>query len=164
MLELVAITCDGAHTAEGQLADLRATREDNWLGEVSILEHDTDGRYSVKAKNPAVGDKHAGKGAAWGGLTGLAVGAIGGPLGLVLWSTTGAIAGAALGAKKESAFMPLVEDFKARLAPGASMMVLVGETQALDSFVAAVNADAGAVIRRALTSDQAEELSKASAV
>jgi uncharacterized membrane protein len=161
MLELVAITCDGAQTAEHKLADLRATREDNWLGEVSILEHDTDGRYSVKAKNPHVGDKHAGKGAAWGGLTGLAVGAIGGPLGLVLWSTTGAITGAAIGAGKESAFMPWVEEFKTRLAPGASMMVLVGETQALDSFDAAVNADAGAVVRRALTSAQAEELSKA---
>jgi uncharacterized membrane protein len=161
MLELAAITCDGAQTAERQLADLRATREDNWLGEVSILEHDSDGRYSVKAKNPSVGDRHAGKGAAWGGLTGLAVGAIGGPLGLVRWSTTGADAGAALGAKKESAFMPLVEEFKVRLAPGASMMVLVGETQALDSFVAAVNADTSAVHRQALTSEQAEELSNA---
>jgi uncharacterized membrane protein len=161
MLEVVAITCDGAQAAERQLADLRASGNDSWLGEVSIIEHDSDGRYSVKAKNPSVGDKHAGKGAAWGGLTGRFVGAIGGPLGLVLWSTTGAVAGGAHGAKKESAFMPWVEEFKTRLAPGASMMVLVGETQALDSFVAAVNADTSAVHRQALTSEQAEELSNA---
>lgn len=126
MLELVAITCDGAQTAERELANLPATREDNWLGEVSILEHDSDGRYSVKAKNPHVGDKHAGKGAAWGGLTGLAVGAIGGPLGLVLWSTTGAVAGAAIGAGRESAFMPLVEDFRCRRQCGCERRAPTG--------------------------------------
>ena len=66
MLEVVAITCDGAQAAERQLADLRAAGNEAWLGEVSIIEHDADGRYSVKAKNPSVTDKHAGKGAAWG--------------------------------------------------------------------------------------------------
>ena len=162
MLEVVAITCDGAQAAERQLADLRAAGDEAWLGEVSIIEHDADGRYSVKAKNPSVTDKHAGKGAAWGGLTGLFVGALGGPLGLVLWSTTGAVVGGSIGAGKESAFMPLVEAFEARLAPGASMLVLVGESPALDALVAAVGADTSAVHRQALTSEQAAELSKAS--
>ena len=126
MLEMVAITFDGAHAAERSLSELRATRDDPWLSEVSIIEHDTDGRYSVKAKNPDVEDRHAGKGAAIGGLTGLFIGAIGGPFGLVLWSGTGALAGGAIGAGKESAFLPMVEDLKARVAPGASMLVLVG--------------------------------------
>jgi uncharacterized membrane protein len=161
MLEVVAITFDGAHTAEGRLGELRASRDDEWLSEVSIIEHDRDGRYAVKAKNPAVSDRHAGKGAAIGGLTGLFVGLLGGPLGLVLWSGTGALVGGAVGASKESAFMPLVEEFEARLAPDASMQVLVGETPALDALVAAVGADPDAVIRRPLTSDQAAELSAA---
>ena len=158
MLEMVAITFDGAHTAERTLSDLRASRSDPWLSEVSIIEHDTDGRYSVKAKNPDVEDRHAGKGAAIGGLTGLFVGAIGGPFGLVLWSTTGALAGGAIGAGKESAFLSTVEQLKARLAPGASMLILVGETPALDALVDAVGADDSNMLRQPLSSEQAAEL------
>ncbi len=158
MLEMVAITFDGAHTAERALSDLRADRDDAWLSEVSIIEHDNDGRYSVKAKNPDVEDRHAGKGAAIGGLTGLFIGAIGGPFGLILWSTTGAMAGGAIGAAKESAFMPMVETLKARLAPGASMLILVGETPALDQLESAVGANPDHVLRQPLTSAQAEEL------
>lgn len=161
MLEVVAITFDGAHAAEGRLGELRSSRDDEWLGEVSIIEHDRDGRYAVKAKNPSVTDRHAGKGAAIGGLTGLFIGALGGPLGLVLWSGTGALIGGSAGAAKESAFMPLVEEFEAKLAPDASMQVLVGETPALDALVAAVGPGEGAVIRRPLTSDQAAELTNA---
>lgn len=158
MLEMVAITLDGAHVAERTLSDLRASRADPWLGEVSIIEHDTDGRYSVKAKNPDVEDTHAGKGAAIGGLTGLFIGAIGGPFGIILWSTTGALVGGAAGANKESAFLPMVDGLKSRVAPGASMLVLVGETPTLDSFVSAVGADDSSVLRQALTSEQANEL------
>ena len=153
MLEMVAITLDGAHAAERKISDLRASRDDPWLAEVSIIEHDTDGRYSVKAKNPDVEDRHAGKGAAIGGLTGLFVGAIGGPFGLILWGTTGALTGGVIGAGKESAFLPMVDGLKARLAPGASMLILVGETPALDGLVSAVGADDSNVVRQALTSE-----------
>lgn len=158
MLEMVAITFDGAHSAERTLGELRAARQDPWLSEVSVLEHDTDGRYSVKAKNPDVEDRHAGKGASIGALTGLFIGAIGGPLGLVLWSTSGAMVGGAVGAGKESAFLPMVEELKARLAPGASMLVLVGETPALDGLVGATGATEVNVFRQPLTSAQAAEL------
>ncbi len=158
MLEMVAITFDGAHTAERTLSDLRSARSDPWLSEVSIIEHDTDGRYSVKAKNPDVEDRHAGKGAAIGGLTGLFIGAIGGPFGLILWSGAGALTGGAIGAGKESAFLPMVEQLKARLAPDASMLILVGETPALDGLVDAVGAADSNVLRQPLTSDQAAEL------
>jgi uncharacterized membrane protein len=161
MLEMVAITFDGAHAAERALSELRATRDDPWLAEVSIIEHDTDGRYSVKAKNPDVDDRHAGKGAAIGGLTGLFVGAIGGPFGLVLWSSVGALTGGAIGAGKESAFLPMVDELKARLAPGASMLILVGETPALDGLVSAVGTDESNVLRQPLSSEQANELTAA---
>jgi uncharacterized membrane protein len=163
MLEMIAITFDGAHAAERQLSDLRTTRKDPWLSEVSLIEHDVDGRYSVKAKNPSVDKEHAGKGAAIGGLTGLFIGAIGGPFGLFLFGTLGAMTGAAVGAGKESAFKPLVDELKARLAPDASMMVLVGESPTLDSVQSAVAAPANRILRRPLTSDQAQELSKETA-
>ena len=160
MLEMIAITFDGAHAAERQLSDLRESRKDEWLSEVSLLEHDSDGRYSVKAKNPHVDKSHAGKGAAIGGLTGLFVGAIGGPFGLLLWGSLGALTGSAVGVGHESPFKPMVDELKARLAPDASMLVLVGETPALDSLQSAVDAPPNRVLRQALTSAQARELSE----
>lgn len=162
MLEMAAITFDGAHAAERTLSDLRSKRDDPWLSEVSAIEHAADGRYSVKAKDPDVTDRKAGKGAAVGALTGLFLGAIGGPFGLVLWSSVGALTGGAVGAGKESAFLPMVDELKARLAPDASMLILVGETSTLDSFVSAVGAANSAVLRQPLTSEQAKELSAAS--
>ena len=161
MLEVVVVTFDGAQAAERRLSDLRAARDDDWLGEISVIEHDRDGRYSVKAKNPAVTDRHTGRGAAIGGLTGLFVGAIAAPLGLVAWSGVGAHSGGLIGASPQRAFMPLVEEFEARLAPDTSMLVLVGETPALDALVAAAKADPDAVMRRPLTSEQVEELLQA---
>ncbi len=159
MLEMIAVTFDGAHAAERQLSDLRDSRKDEWLSEVSLLEHDSDGRYSVKAKNPSVDKSHAGKGAALGGLTGLFIGAIGGPFGLLLWGSLGALTGSAVGVGHESAFKPMVDELKARLAPDASMLVLVGESPALDSLQSAVDAPPNRVLRQALTSAQAQELS-----
>jgi uncharacterized membrane protein len=160
MLEMIAVTFDGAHAAERQLSDLRDARKDEWLSEVSVLEHDSDGRYSVKAKNPSVDKSHAGKGAAIGGLTGLFIGAIGGPFGLLLWGSLGALTGSAVGVGHESAFKPMVDELKARLAPDASMLVLVGETPALDGLQSAIDPPPNRVIRQALTSDQARELSE----
>jgi len=161
MLEMVAVTYDGAHAAERALSDLRAERDDQWLSEVSIIEHDTDGRYSVKAKNPDLEKSHIGSGAAIGGLTGLFVGAIGGPLGLLFWGTMGAMTGGAIGATHESAFLPLVEELKAVLPPGASSLILVGETTNLDAFVKTLDVPESQTMRRALTSEQASELSEA---
>ena len=63
-----------------------------------------------------------------------------------------------IGAGKESAFLSTVEQLKARLAPGASMLILVGETPALDALVDAVGADDSNVLRQPLSSEQAAEL------
>lgn len=163
MLEMVAVRYDGAHAAERALSDMRSARDDAWLSEVSLLEHDRDGRYSVKAKNPKVGEGKAGAGAAIGGLTGLFIGAIGGPFGLLFWGAIGALTGGGIGASAESAFKPTVDALKEALPPDASMLVLVGETDTLDAFVAATGAGESEIVRNPLTSEQAAELEKASA-
>lgn len=162
MLEVIAVAYDGTHGAERELSDLRSKRDDPWLSEVSIIEHHKDGRYSVKAKDPDVDSSDAGKGAAIGGLTGLLIGAIGGPLGLVFWTGVGALTGGAIGAGKDSAFLPLVDELKARIGPGASVLVLVGETSTIDDLAAAVNVDRKSILRRPLTNEQAKELADAS--
>ena len=163
MLEVLAVTFDDVRAAEQQLSHLRAVRDFEWLGEVSVIERDRDGRYSVKAKNPSLTNQRAVRGAAIGGLTGLFVGAIGGPLGLVQWSGVGELTGRATGASREQAFMPLVVEFEARLTPGTSMLVFVGETAALEALVAGTTAGPDAIVRRPLTTEQAEKLSKAAA-
>lgn len=70
--------------------------------------------------------------------------------------------GAAMGASRESAFKPMVDELEARLAPDASMLVLVGESPALDALQSAVDAPANRIYRQALTSAQARELTEAS--
>ena len=161
MLEMAAIRYDGAHAAERALSDMRGSREDEWLEDVGVIEHGRDGRYSVKAKNPQVGEGKAGSGAAIGGLTGLFIGAIGGPLGLLFWGTIGALTGGGIGAAAESSFKPMVDALKDALPPDGSMLVLVGETDTLDAFVGAAGAGRDSLIRHPLTSDQAAELTRA---
>ena len=162
MLEMAAVPFDGAHRAERALSDLRTDSDEPWLSEVSVIEHDADGRYSVKAKNPDVAKGHAGSGVAIGGLTGVFVGLIGGPLGLLFWGTMGALTGGALGGSKESAFKPMIDELESRLAPDASMLVLVGETPAIDAFVSATKTGStGETLRSPLTSEQAAELDRA---
>ena len=91
------------------------------------------------------------------------IGAIGGPFGLLLWGSLGALTGSAVGVGHESAFKPMVDELKARLAPDASMLVLVGETPAIDGLQSAIDPPPNRVLRQALTSDQARELSEAHA-
>ncbi len=83
------------------------------------------------------------------------------PLGLLFWGTLGALTGGALGAGAESAFKPMIDELEGRLAPDASMLVLVGETQTVDQFVTASGGTGGQLLRAPLTSEQAAELNKA---
>ena len=161
MLEVVAVSFPGAHSAERELSGLRSTRSDAWLSEASVIERDPDGRYSVKAKNPSLTADQKGTGAAVGGLTGLFIGIIGGPLGLLFWGAVGAVTGGAIGARHKSAFKPMIDELEARLAPDSSMLLLVGESTTADDFERALQPSADRLVREQLTSDQEEELTKA---
>ena len=91
-VEMAAVAFDGTHTAEQELSALRASRDDAWLTDVAVLEHHAGGRYSMKATSPDYGDEdHIGAGIALGGGTGLLLGMIAGPLGLIFWGTMGAM-------------------------------------------------------------------------
>jgi hypothetical protein len=51
---------------------------------VAVLEHHRGGQFSMKATTPDYGEEgHVGAGASIGGLTGLMLGAIAGPLGIL---------------------------------------------------------------------------------
>jgi hypothetical protein len=70
--------------------------------------------------------------------------------------------GAAIGADRESAFLPMVEELKAAIPPGASALILVGETETLNAFVKTLEVPESQTLRRPLTSEQARELSESS--
>lgn len=161
-IEMAVVTFEGTHTAERELSDLRASRDDAWLTEVAVLEHHRGGRFSMKATTPDYGEKgHVGAGATMGGLTGLALGAIAGPLGLVFWGTMGAMSGGALGdTGSRGAFDPLVEQVKDALPRNSSALILAAEPSTAEEFIAAAGADRQ-VSRQQLTDEQVEHLSQA---
>ena len=164
-MEMAVITFDGTHQAESELSSLRASRDDAWLSEVAVVEHHRGGRFSMKATTPDYGDKgHVGAGASLGGLTGLAMGAIAGPLGIVFWGTLGTATGGALGDTGHAgAFDPLVAQVKDALPRNASALMLVAETPTAEELISVVGTS-GQVNRQQLTDEQVDQLSEAALV
>jgi uncharacterized membrane protein len=168
-IEMAAVTFDGAHTAEKELSALRATRQEPWLTEIAELEHHVGGRFSMKATSPAYDDKdHIGRGLAIGGGTGLLLGAIGGPLGILFLGTVGAITGGTIGASKEQAdaqgaFAPLVKEVKAALPHNSSALFLVAEPETAEELVSAVGDRGRQILREELTDEQITQLTEAAA-
>lgn len=162
-VEMAAVAFDGAHTAEKELSALRTSRDDPWLTEVAVLEHHLGGRFSMKATSPDYGDEdHVGAGLALGGATGLLLGTIAGPLGIIFWGTMGAVAGGALGASEQTgAFDPLVEQVKEALPHNTSALILVAENATAEELISAVGARGRQVLRQDLTDEQVEQLTQA---
>ena len=161
-MEMAVLAFEGTHSAERELSVLRASRDDAWLSEVAVLEHHVGGRYSMKATSPDYGEKdHVAAGAAIGGLTGLCLGAIAGPLGLIFWSSMGALTGGALGdSGRAGAFDPLVDQVKGALPQGSSALILVAKGSTAEELISAVGPGAR-VSRQQLTDEQVEHLSEA---
>jgi uncharacterized membrane protein len=164
-IEMAAVAFDGAHTAEKELSALRTSRSDAWLAEVAVLEHQSSGRFSVKATNPDYGEEdHTGSGIAIGAGTGLLIGLIGGPIGLLFWTAAGAITGGAVGASdRVGTFDPLVAQVKDALPNNTSALILVAEEATSEELVAAVGERGRQVIRQELTQEQLDELARAAA-
>ena len=161
-MEMAVITFEGTHDAEQGLSRLRASRDDAWLTEVAVLEHHRGGRYSMKATTPDYGEKgHVGAGATVGGLTGLALGTIAGPLGILFWGTMGAMTGGVAGdTGSAGAFDPLVEQVKDALPRNSSALILVAEPSTAEEFIAAAGANRQ-ISRQQMTDEQVEQLSQA---
>ena len=161
-VEMVAVTFDGTHTAEKELSDLRTSRTDSWLDEVAVLEHHKGPRYSMKATSPDYGDEsHVGAGIALGGGTGLLLGMIAGPLGLIFWGTMGALTGAAAGSREPNAFDPIVDEVKEALPHDTSALILVAENPTAEALVSAVGRDGRQTLRQEMTDEQVRQLKQA---
>jgi uncharacterized membrane protein len=162
-LEMTAVTFDGTHAAEQELSALRTARNDPWLIEVAVLEHHASGRYSVKATSADYGEEdHVRAGMAIGAGTGLLLAMIGGPLGILLWTAVGAVAGGAFGsAGRPGAFDPVVEQVKDALPRSTSALILVAERPTAEELISAVGAKSRKVLRQPLTDEQVGQLTQA---
>jgi uncharacterized membrane protein len=162
-VEMAAVAFDGTHTAEKELSALRTSRDDPWLTEVAVLEHHAGGRFSMKATSPDYGDEdHVGAGMAIGAGTGLLLGMIAGPLGILFLGTMGAVAGGAVGASEQmGAFDPLVEQVKDALPHNSSALILVAENATAEELVSSVGSRGRQVLRQDLTDEQIEQLKQA---
>jgi uncharacterized membrane protein len=164
-VEMATVAFDGTHTAEQELSGLRTSRADAWLTDVAVLEHHKGGRFSMKATSPDYGDEdHIGAGIAIGGGTGLLLGMIAGPLGILFWAAVGGLAGGAAGASSRAgAFDPLVDQVKDALPHGTSALILVAESATAEELVTAVGARGRQVLRQTLTDEQVDQLKQAAA-
>jgi len=163
-VEMAAVTFDGTHTAERELSALRSSRDDPWLEEVAVLERHKTDRYSLKAASPDFGDSdHVGAGIALGGGTGLLLGLVGGPLGLVFWGAIGAVSGGLIGSKHDDPgpLGPLVQKVKNALSVQTSALILVAETATAEKLVTELGGKAQHVIREPLTDEQLDHLTRA---
>ena len=161
-VEMVAVAFDGTHTAEKELSTLRTARTNPWLEEVAVLEHHKGPRFSMKATSPDYGDEdHVGAGIALGGGTGLLLGLIAGPLGLIFWGTMGALTGGAAGAREPGAFDPIVDQVKDALPHGTSALILVAEKPTAEQLASAVGRHGRQIIRQEMTDEQVKELKQA---
>jgi uncharacterized membrane protein len=163
-VEMAAVTFEGTHTAERELSALRSSRNDPWLEEVAVLERHKTDRYSIKAANPDFGDSdHVGAGIALGGGTGLLLGLVGGPLGLVFWGAVGALSGGLIGSRHDDPgpLGPLVQEVKNALSVQGSALMLVADTATTDQLITALGPKARFVIREPLTDEQLDHLTRA---
>lgn len=161
-VEMVAVAFDGTHRAEKELSELRTARSESWLEDVAVLEHHKGGRFSMKATGPDYGkDNHVGAGIALGGATGLLLGMIAGPLGLIFWGTMGAMTGGAAGVHDSGAFDGIVDQVKDALPHGTSALILMAEEPTAEQLASVVGSHGRQTIRQEITDEQVNELRQA---
>jgi uncharacterized membrane protein len=157
--DLIVVKFTGTYTAQRAMAEVRALEDlrDAWIEDVAIVERHGSGRLSTHTTHGSVTG-----GALWGGLTGIIVGLLFPPAGLVgLW-VLGAAAGAGVEAltKEHGLDESLLERVKASLSEKAtSALVLIGAEGDVDEMTRAFEPyEPVEVIREALPRAAAEKL------
>ena len=110
--------------ADLALMNLKAERKQKafTIKDAAIIQKDPSGKLRVKE----TADSGSGKGAGIGLLAGGAIGLIGGPLGLILWGATGALAGGVAAKLHDSGIKnDELRKIGDELQPGGSALVVV---------------------------------------
>ncbi|SHE25001.1 DUF1269 domain-containing protein [Actinomyces glycerinitolerans] len=141
-----AITFAESSKAYEALSDLRQASAEGRIAVPSavILEREPDGRLHVAEGDDAI----IGAGAGTGGLVGMFVGILGGPLGILLGWGAGALVGSIADVKRADRSQTIIGDFSSRLPAGTTAIFAEVEEvtpEVLDGLAAA---QGGTVLRR----------------
>ena len=130
------------------------------IKDAAIIQKDPSGKLRVKE----TADSGSGKGAGIGLLAGGAIGLIGGPLGLILWGATGALAGGVAAKLHDSGIKnDELRKIGDELKPGGSALVVVihpNWTSTVEQELTAAGAQVSTV---GLAAEIAEQLQQAAA-
>ncbi|WP_103062144.1 DUF1269 domain-containing protein [Actinomyces qiguomingii] len=148
------VTFTESSKAYETLSDLRGASREGRIGVVSaiIAEREPDGRLHLAEGGDAV----IGAGASTGGLVGMFVGILGGPLGVLLGWGTGALVGSIADSKRLGRNETIVGELSSRLPAGTTAILAeVNEVtpEVLDGLAASQD---GVVLRRAAVDVLAE--------
>jgi uncharacterized membrane protein len=121
-----------------------------------VITRDPDGRVEIKSE---VGDMPY-EGTAGGGLVGLLIGIIGGPLGMLLGGTTGLLVGSLFDIDDATTTESVLSDISTQVAPGRTA-VLAQVTEQSHEVVDTAMARLGGVVTRRPVVDVEEEIAAA---
>lgn len=157
--DLIVLRFHGTYTAQQSMVAVRALQEVRhaWIEDVAVVERHASGRLSTHTTHGSVTG-----GAIWGGLTGIIVGLLFPPAGILgLW-VVGLAAGAGVEAltKEHGLDESMLERVKASLSEkGTSALVLIGAVGDVDEMTRAFEPYAPVeVLREALPDDAAATL------
>ena len=128
------------------IAKLRDSSLINEITSAALVERDANGRLTV----PEGDDALIGAGAAGGGLLGMVVGVLGGPIGMLFGLGAGALAGSLFDLDRAEAGDTALAEFGRTVKPGGNALILQTDepdVAGLDGFVKDLG---GTIVRRPL--------------
>ncbi len=140
-----------AYPAITQLNELDA-QDQIKLRAAAVVTRDTAGRIQVKEK--IGGPEYSG--AAAGGMLGLLIGIIGGPLGMLVAGASGLLLGGAIDLEEDQNEGSVLAEISTRVRTGSDVLLAEVEEQTPEVVDHAMNAMSGTVLRRTLVSVETE--------
>ncbi len=148
MAELIVLYFDSTHGAEEAVLSVRKPEDVNyaWADDVAIVERHKSGRVATHTS-----DASTTQGAAVGGMTGLVVGLIFPPAGVLALLGVGAAVGAGVEkiAKENGLDSDMLKAVKDSLGKGTSAILLVGASGDVDEMMAVFSAHDPSNVMRA---------------
>jgi uncharacterized membrane protein len=148
MENVLTVSFDDDTKAYAALTSLKQLDEQGQLkvGGAAVVVRNEDGHIETKDE---IGDPEF-AGMATGGIVGLIVGILGGPLGILIGGYSGLLVGTLFDATEADDTESALTDVARSVRPGHPALIAVATEQSPDVFDAAMSTLAGTVVRRSL--------------
>ena len=155
-VELIVAAFDEEKEADAVLKELKTAKRERLIGiqNAAVLRKDENGKLHIKETH----DMGAGKGAAFGGVAGAAIGLLAGPM-LVVPAAVGALVGGLAAKLRDSGFSDQrLKELGESLTPGSSAIIAVVEHKWVGQIEELLAEESAQVFTEALKADIAEQL------